>query len=77
MYAACAVAKPTRLQGIMELGDLASELQERVRACTSSEDVLRLAKKEGYELSDDELASVAGGDGFWEYCEGYQHCYHF
>jgi bacteriocin-like protein len=39
--------------------------------------VLRLVKEEGYELSEEELAKVAGGEGFWEYCEGYQHCYHF
>ena len=70
------VAASMRLEATMEFGDLTPEMQERARACTSPEDVLRLAKEEGYELSEEELAKVTGGEGFWEYCEGYQHCYH-
>ena len=45
----------------MNFNDLTPELQERARACKTPEDVLSLAKEEGYELSDDELRSVSGG----------------
>ena len=49
----------------MKLEDLSPELQEKVKACTSAEEILALAKDEGYELSDAELEEVAGGD-FWD-----------
>ena len=47
----------------MNFDDLSSELKEKVKACKTPEEVLALAKEEGYELSDDELASVSGGWG--------------
>lgn len=49
----------------MNYDDLSPELQEKAKACTTSEEVLALAKAEGYELTDEQLESVAGGD-FWE-----------
>ena len=49
----------------MKFEDLTPELQEKVKACTTAEEILALAKEEGYELSDAELAEVAGG-GFWD-----------
>ena len=33
---------------------------ERIRSCKSPEEVLELAKAEGYELSDEQLEQVAG-----------------
>ena len=43
------------------------ELQEKARACKSPEEILALAKEEGYELSDEELEAVSGGIGAcWE-----------
>ena len=49
----------------MSFENLSPELQERAKACTSTEEILALAKEEGYVLTDEELESVAGGD-FWE-----------
>ena len=54
----------------MNLENLTPEQQEKARACKTPEDILALAKEEGYELSDDQLESIAGGS-FWELCN---HC---
>ena len=48
-------------QQAMYLEDLSPELQEKARACKTAEDVLALAKREGYELSDEQLEAVSGG----------------
>ena len=45
----------------MKFEDLTPEQQEKARACKTPEDILALAKEEGYELSEDELSSIAGG----------------
>ena len=37
------------------------ELQEKLKAAKTPEDILDLAREEGYELSDEQLDSVAGG----------------
>ena len=37
------------------------ELREKAKACKTPEELLALAKKEGYKLSDDEMEAVAGG----------------
>ena len=37
------------------------ELQEKLKACTSTEELVALAKAEGLELSDEQLESVSGG----------------
>ena len=46
--------------------NLAPELQEKARACKTPEELLALAKAEGYEVSDEDLESISGGD--WETC---------
>ena len=51
----------------MNFEDLTEEQKKKVRECKTSEDLLALAKEEGYELSDEELESVAGGA--YIYCE--------
>ncbi|MGI6220906.1 MAG: Nif11-like leader peptide family natural product precursor [Coriobacteriales bacterium] len=45
----------------MDFSDLSPELQEKARNCTTPEELLELAKNEGYELSDEDLEAVAGG----------------
>lgn len=39
------------------------ELQEKLKSAKTPEDILTMAKEEGFELSDDELEGVSGG--FW------------
>ncbi len=43
------------------LRGLSEEQIAKVKACSSPEEVLRLAKEEGIELSDDQLEAVSGG----------------
>ena len=45
----------------MDFDDLTPEQKEKARACGTPEDILMLAREEGYELSDEELDAVAGG----------------
>ena len=40
---------------------LTEEQISKVRACKSTEEILQLAKSEGIELTDEQLAAVAGG----------------
>ena len=42
------------------------ELQEKLKAASAPEELLALAREEGYELSDSELEEISGG-GFWDY----------
>ena len=41
--------------------DISPELREKAKACTTPEELLALAKREGYKLSDAEMESVSGG----------------
>ena len=41
--------------------DLSPELREKAKACKTPEEMLALAKKEGYKLSDEEMEAVSGG----------------
>ena len=45
----------------MKLEDWSPEQVEKAQACKTPEDILALAREEGYELSDEELNGVAGG----------------
>ena len=49
----------------MEFKDISSDLKEKARKCKTSEEILALAKEEGYGLSDEELEAIAGGDADW------------
>ena len=46
--------------------DISPELREKAKACTSPEEWLALAKKEGYKLSEAEIEAVSGGG--WSGC---------
>ena len=45
----------------MNYDDLSEELKKKVSDCKSLEDVMALAKEEGYELTEEELEQVSGG----------------
>ena len=45
----------------MDYKDLSPELREKAKACKTPEEMLALAKKEGYKLSDEEMEAVSGG----------------
>ena len=62
--------------GFKELKDPA--LQERLKAARTPEEVLAIAKDEGFELTDDELEGVAGGE-FWcpVVCNDDNDCYDY
>ena len=45
------------------LKGLTEEQIAKVKACKSQEEILKLAKEEGIELSDEQLEAVSGGCG--------------
>ncbi|MBQ9002128.1 MAG: Nif11-like leader peptide family natural product precursor [Eggerthellaceae bacterium] len=45
----------------LENMDISPELREKAKACKTPEEIMALAKKEGYKLSEDELEAVSGG----------------
>ena len=50
------------------------ELQEKLKAAKTPEEMLAIAREEGFELSEEELEGVAGG-GTWDsdnFCTGYR-----
>jgi len=49
----------------MNIEELTPELKEKILNCKTPEELLALAKEEGYELSDEELKSIAGGGTDW------------
>ena len=62
----------------MKFENLSPELQEKARQCKSPEEILALAEEEGYELTDEEIAGISGGDwSCWTVCTGYDpyYCY--
>ena len=52
------------------LKGLTEEQIKKVEACKSSEEILSLAKAEGVELTDEQLAAVSGGG----LCVSNKHC---
>lgn len=45
----------------MDFNDLTPEQQEKAKACKTPEEILELARKEGQELSIDDLDEASGG----------------
>ena len=54
----------------MDYKDLTPEQKEKALGCKTPEDLLALAKAEGYELSDAELDAVSGGSSWLGSCNG-------
>ena len=50
------------------------ELQEKLKACKSPDELVELAKAEGMELTDEQLESIAGGDSEWYEMKPGRHC---
>ena len=45
----------------MDIEGLTPEQQEKVKGCSTPEEMLAVAQEEGYELSDEQLEAVSGG----------------
>lgn len=54
----------------MDPKNLTPELREKAKSCKTPEEVFALAKEEGYELSEEELSAVSGGNWFTDPCRG-------
>ena len=48
----------------MDFKEISPDLREKAMACKTPEEMLALAKAEGYKLSEEELAAVSGGGGW-------------
>ena len=60
----------------MNIDDLKNpELQEKLKACKTTEELVALAKEEGVELSDEQIEVISGGVDWYEW-EG-SDCRHF
>lgn len=57
----------------MNIEDLTPAQKEKLLACKTSEELLALAKEEGFELTDKDLEGVAGGGG-WSGGSGIMNC---
>lgn len=53
----------------MMFDEISPELREKAEACSTPEEIIELAKAEGYDLSEEELEAVSGGG--WSDCDGY------
>ncbi len=53
----------------MTFDDLSPEQMQKAKSCKTPEEVLALAREEGYELSSEELDGIAGGS--WTDCGEY------
>lgn len=49
--------------------ELTEEQKAKIRDCKTPEDILAVAKAEGYELSENELDEISGGGANWR-CGG-------
>ena len=58
MHGRAAYGREDRIMGFENLTD---EQKAKAMACKTPEEMLALAKEEGYELTDEELEGVAGG----------------
>ena len=45
----------------MELNELSEEQREKARECTTTKELIALAKQEGVDLTDEQLMAFSGG----------------
>ncbi|MDO4399900.1 MAG: Nif11-like leader peptide family natural product precursor [Coriobacteriia bacterium] len=45
----------------MDFKDIPDDIKKRVEACKNPEELLELAKEQGYKLSEAELEAISGG----------------
>lgn len=50
----------------MEFKDLTPEQREKVASAKTPEEILAMAQQDGYELSDEELDQISGGQAWYE-----------
>ena len=48
----------------MDFENLSPELKEKALACKSTDELFELAKSEGIELSDEQIAAISGGQSW-------------
>lgn len=60
----------------MDIGKLTPEQMEKAKACKTGKELMDFAKAEGFELSEEELAKVSGGEE-WNECGEYEECNFF
>ena len=58
----------------MGFENLTDEQRAKARACATPEEIMSLAKEEGYELSEEELDGIAGGSAWTHSCDSPYHC---
>ena len=59
----------------IDINSISPELREKAKACTSPEELLALAKKEGIKLNDRDLEAVSGG--IWSKCPSNDPCHNY
>lgn len=59
----------------MDNNELSPELLEKLKAAKTPEEIIALAKEEGYSLTDKELDQISGGIS-WDpcACDGFRGC---
>ena len=51
------------------------ELQEKLKSVKTPEELLALAKAEGYELSEEQMAAISSGEAWYEdTCKTHRNC---
>lgn len=58
----------------MDFDELSPDQMDKVKACKTTNELLELAKSEGYEISDAELDAIAGGSWCSVYCDDKEKC---
>ena len=63
LFSTCRVAVVNVLkERSVKFEELSSELQDKVKDCKTTEELAELAKLEGFEISDDLLNAISGGN---------------